>query len=94
MHAVYIEVDNPHTDLDTIRASLEEGPVPRSRQAGATAAYWLAPVAGRMVVVLLFDSAEQAEQLAARLHVGEAPEGALDGVIFRTVEVREVLASV
>lgn len=94
MHAVFVEVNNEHTDMDLLRSSLERGPVPRVRDAGASAAYWLAPAEGRGLAVIVFDSEERAQQLANQLHVGQAPDGAPEGITFRTVEVREVLASV
>jgi len=39
------------------------------------------------------DSEEAARRAADQLKVGEAPPGGAPGVTFRTVEVREVLAS-
>ena len=95
MHAMFIEVDNPHADeagLAAARTALNQNAVPMSREMGATGGYWLAPQGGRGVAVVLFDTEDAAQQAAGRMQVGQAPPGAPPGVIFRTVEVREVLA--
>lgn len=42
----------------------------------------------------VFDTAAAAEEMAAGLHVGEKTQGGPESITFRTVEVREVLASV
>jgi hypothetical protein len=43
---------------------------------------------------VVFDSEDEAQKLASHFQVGEAPPNAPAGVTFRTVEVREVLASI
>lgn len=94
MHAVFIEVDNDgSSNNDEVRTALEQGAVPRMRAVGARGAFWLAPAGGRGVSVVVFDSEAEATTAAADLHVGERPAGAPEGITFRTVEVREVLAS-
>lgn len=94
MHAVFIEVDvEDGFSLEQARKILQENARPMASEAGARAAYWLAPQGGRGVSVTVFDSKADAEKLASRFHVGEAPPMAPPGITFRTVEVREVLAS-
>jgi len=94
MHALFIEVDvEDGFSLDQARKTLQEQAAPMAREAGARAAYWLAPQGGRGISVTVFESKDEADELASRFHVGEAPRNAPPGVTFRTVEVREVLAS-
>ena len=94
MHALFVEVDiEDGVSIEEARKHLQENAPALAREAGARAAYWLAPQGGRGVSVAVFDSQEDAEKLASRLHVGQAPPGAPPGVTFRTVEVREILAS-
>ena len=94
MHAVFVEVDvEDGFSVDQGRKHLQENAPPMAREAGARAAYWLAPQGGRGISVAVFDSKDDAEQLASRFHIGEAPPGAPPGITFRTVEVREVLAN-
>jgi|SRR2546423_877998 hypothetical protein len=96
MHAVFVEVDINLEDgfsIDEARKRLQENAPQMAREAGARSAYWLAPQGGRGVSVAIFDSKEEADKLASRFHVGEAPPQAPPGVTFRTVEVREVVAS-
>ena len=94
MHALFVEVDvEDGFSLDQARKVLQEQAAPMAREAGARAAYWLAPQDGRGVSVAIFDSQDEADELASRFHIGEAPPNALPGITFRTVEVREVLAS-
>jgi hypothetical protein len=94
MHALFVEVDvQDGLSLDEARKRLQANAPAMARQAGARAAYWLAPHSGRGVSVAVFDSEDEAQKLASQFHVGEAPPNAPPGVTFRTVEVREVLAS-
>ena len=94
MHALFVEVDvEDGVSIEGARKHLQENAPALAREAGARAAYWLAPQGGRGVSVAVFDSQDDAEKLASRFHVGQAPPGAPPGVSFRTVEVREVLAS-
>lgn len=94
MHAVFVEVDvEDGVSVDKARKHLQESAPPMAREAGARAAYWLAPQDGRGISVTVFDSKDEAEKLAGQFHVGENPRNAPSGVTFRTVEVREVLAS-
>lgn len=93
MYAVFVEVDADASVDDQARKILQETIVPMARDAGAQAGYWLSAQGGRGISVTVFDAEETARRQADRLKVGEAPPGAPPGVTFRTVEVREVLAS-
>jgi hypothetical protein len=93
MYAVFVEVNAGELPNDQARQAIEGTAVPMAREAGARAGYWLSAEGGRGVAVICFDSGEAARQAADQLKVGEAPPGAPPGVTFRTVEVREVLAS-
>ena len=94
MHAVFVEVNvQDGTLVEEARKRLQERAPMMAQQAGARAGYWLSPQGGRGVSVVVFDSEEEAQKLASQFHVGEAPPNAPPGITFRTVEVREVLAS-
>jgi hypothetical protein len=93
MYAVFVEVNADASQEDQARQIIQETIVPMARDAGARAGYWLSSQGGRGVSVTVFDSEQAASRQADRLKVGEAPPGAPPGVTFRTVEVREVLAS-
>ncbi|HKA98100.1 MAG TPA: hypothetical protein VKD66_17680, partial [Streptosporangiaceae bacterium] len=95
MYAVFVEVNPGELQNDQARQAIEGTAVPMAREAGARAGYWLSAEGGRGVAVICFDSGEAARQAADQLKVGQAPPGAPPGagVTFRTVEVREVLAS-
>jgi hypothetical protein len=93
MYAVFVEVNADASLEDQARKILQETIAPMARDAGARAGYWLSAQGGRGVSVTVFDSEEAARRQADQLKVGEAPTGAPPGVTFRTVEVREVLAS-
>lgn len=94
MHAVFVEVDvQDGVSVDEARKRLQENAPRMARQAGARAGYWLHPQNGRGVSLVVFDSEDEAQKLASHFHVGEAPLNAPAGITFRTVEVREILAS-
>jgi len=93
MYAVFVEVNADASRDDQARKIIQETIVPMTRDAGARAGYWLGAQGGRGVAVTVFDSEDAARRAADPLKVGEAPPGAPPGVTFRTVEVREVLAS-
>jgi hypothetical protein len=66
-----------------------------AREHGAKGGYWLAPQNGRGVAVVVFDTEDEARKAAAQFTVGQPPmPNAPAGVTIKTVEVREVLASV
>jgi hypothetical protein len=95
MYATFVEINTSESDLDAARETLLSSAVPRARESGARAAYWLAPSAGRSVTIVVFDSEEAAQQLAARFQVGEPPAAAPGAppATVESVEVRKVLAS-
>ena len=93
MYAVFVEVNADASLEDQARKVLQETIAPRARDAGARAGYWLSAQGGRGVSVTVFDSEEAARHQADQLKGGETPPGAPPGVTVRTVEVREVLAS-
>jgi hypothetical protein len=95
MYAVFVEVNPGVISNDQARQAIEATAVPMAREAGARAGYWLSAEGDRGVAMICFDSEEAARQAADQLKVGEAPPGAPPGsdATFRTVEVREVLAS-
>jgi alkanesulfonate monooxygenase SsuD/methylene tetrahydromethanopterin reductase-like flavin-dependent oxidoreductase (luciferase family) len=95
MYALLIEVNADGSQIDATREFLPKAAVPRVREAGAKAGYWLAPQNGRGVSVLVFDTEEEARALAARFEPGKPPmPDAPGGVTVKMVEVREVIASV
>jgi hypothetical protein len=73
---------------------LNNNAVPLVKAAGAKSGGWLAPQGGRSISVVLSDDEPAAREMAGQLAVGGRPPGAPEGVAFRTVEVREVLAQV
>lgn len=97
MYAVLVEVDTDGADMDAARENLEQNVIPRLREAGARAAYWLAAGAAgggtRRVGVMVFDTEDAANAQASALKVGETPAGAPEGITIRSVEVSEVVAS-
>jgi hypothetical protein len=94
MFAVFIEIDTGDADMDVAVTNLKQNIIPRIRDAGARAGYWLDGAAGgSRVAIVVFDSEETARAVAAGYKVGETPAGAPEGLKLRTVEVREVVAS-
>jgi hypothetical protein len=96
MFGVFIEVDPGGADSADDAAFLQREIVPRVRDAGARAAYWLDGAGGsRSVALVVYESEDAAQAHADRMKVGETPPGAPDGhkAIVRSVEVRKVLAS-
>src|SRR6266516_5519712 len=95
MYAAFIEINADETPIDAARETLQKSAVPRAREAGAKAAYWLAPLGGRSISIVVFDTEESARQVAARFEVGQPPPAApgAPAATVRSSEVREVLAS-
>jgi len=94
MFAVFIEADTGDADMDAALTNLKQNVIPRARDAGARAGYWLDSAGGsRRVSMVVFDSEEAARAMADGLKVGETPPGAPEGLKLRTVEVSEVVAS-
>jgi hypothetical protein len=95
MYAVFTEVNADESHVKAGREFLNQTAAPMARERGAKGGYWLAPQGGRGVNVVVFDTEAEARDAAAMFSVGEAPmPGAPEGVTVRSVEVREVLASV
>ena len=95
MYAVFTEVDVP-TGAPThgAAAALQANAVPAVRAAGARHAYWTGALNGRALGLVLFDSEAAARAASEQITVGHRPGSAPDGVTYRTVEVREVIAQV
>ena len=95
MYALFTEVNANESSTDAAREFLPQHAVPTATDNGATGGYWLAPQGGRGVAVVVFGTEEEARAAAAMFHVGQPPmPGAPEGVTVKTVEVREVLASI
>jgi hypothetical protein len=94
MYAVFIEVNADASVIDKAREGLPREAAPQVREMGAKAGYWLAPNDGRGVAVLVFETEAEARDVAGHFKVGESAGSPVPEVTFRTVEVREVLASV
>jgi hypothetical protein len=95
MYAVFTEVNASEAHIDAAREILPKDAVAPAREGGAKGGYWLAPQNGRGVAIVVFETEEEARAVAARFRVGEAPgPNAPEGVILKTVEVREVLAAI
>jgi hypothetical protein len=95
MYAVFVEVNATEANSEAAREFLPRVAVPRARERGAKGGYWLDAQGGRGVSMVVFETEQEARDMAAMLKVGEppAPESP-EGVTVRTVEVREVLAAV
>jgi hypothetical protein len=95
MYALFTEVNADESHIEAARDLLPKVAVPTAREDGAKAGYWLAPQNGRGLSVVVFDTEDEARAVAARFEVGKPPmPDAPAGVIVKTVEVREVIASV
>ena len=93
MYALFTEVDIPEgTPTDGMGEAIRANAVPVVREASAAGAYWLEAMNGRSLGVILFEDEAAARATASQLRVGERPGPAPEGVKFRTVEVREVIA--
>jgi hypothetical protein len=95
MYAVFVEVSAEERHTEQARELLPRSAAAPAREAGAKGGYWLAPAGGRGVSLVVFDTEEEARNVAKMFQVGQPPmPDAPDGVVVKTVEVREVLASV
>lgn len=92
VYAIFTEVNADGSHVEAARKFLNEQAVPMVKEGGAKAAYWLGPQGGRGVSVVVFETENEARQAAEPLKVG-AQAGPHPDVTFKTVEVREVLAS-
>jgi hypothetical protein len=77
---------------ETARKVLETEILPRIRQIpGVVAGYWLEPIDGKAMTVVVFESKEGAEAPVPNAQPGESPA---PGVTVERVEVREVIAQI
>jgi hypothetical protein len=94
MYAVFVEVNADESTTEDARKRINETVAPAVRERGAKAGYWLAAQGGRGVSIVVFESEDEARDMASVMQVGQPPApNAPEGVTIRTVEVREVLAS-
>lgn len=77
---------------DAARRALEAEILPRVREqlSGASAGYWLEPVDGKGLTVVIFDTKEAAEAPVPNAQPGDSPA---PGVTVERVEIREVIGS-
>ena len=95
MYAVFTEVNADESHIEAGRQALNQGAVPMAKERGAKGGFWLAPQNGRGVAIVVFETEEEARATASMFQVGQPPmPDAPEGVTLKTVEVREVLASV
>ena len=95
MYAIFAEVNANESHIDAAREFLPNAAVPMAREAGVKVGYWLAPQNGRGVSVVVYETEDEARAVAARTEPGKPPPfpDVPAGLTVRTVEVREVLAS-
>jgi hypothetical protein len=95
MYALFTEVNAEEAHKEAAREMLNRIAVPGARADGAKGGYWLEPKDGRGVSIVVFETEAEARAVADRFQVGQSPgPDAPEGITFRTVEVREVIASV
>jgi len=92
VYAILVEVNADESHAEAGRKFLNENAVPMVKEQGAKAAFWLAPQGGRGISVVVYDSEEDARKAAKPMKVGDQV-GPDPAVTFKTVEVREVIAS-
>lgn len=94
MYAVFVEVNATEANSETAREFLPRVAVPRVRERGAKAGYWLEAQDGRGVSIVVYETEDEARNAAAIFRVGEPPmPDSPAGITVKTVEVREVLAA-
>lgn len=91
MFALVLEAAADESDIEWAREELPGEAAPRMKNLGAVSGWWLAPLQGRGIAVVVFETEEEARRAAASYHVGDQA-GPVPEVAVRTVEVREVLA--
>lgn len=86
----YVTIDPDQ--YDAARRALEAEILPRVREqlSGASAGYWLEPVDGKGLTVVIFDTKEAAEAPVPNAQPGDSPA---PGVTVERVEIREVIGS-
>ena len=94
MYALFIEVSAQEEHKERARELLNRVAVPMAREGGAKLGVWLEPMNGRGISITAYDTEAQARERAQSFTIGERPfEDAPEGVTIKTVEVREVIAS-
>ena len=89
MHALVVTVTVQPSDGEEAQAQLDNVVVPMVKQLPwIVSGYWLAPVEGHGLSVVLFENEENARAAADRAPNAPRP----DFVTFDTIEVREVVA--
>lgn len=79
------------SQFEDARKVLDSEILPRVRQLpGVVAGYWLQPVDGKGMAIIVFDSKEGAESPVPNAQPGESPA---PGVTVERVETREVIGS-
>ena len=95
MYALFTEVNAEDAQKEAGREMLNRIVVPGAKADGAKGGYWLEPKNGRGVSIVVFETEAEARAVADRFEIGQPPApDAPEGITFRTVEVREVIASV
>ena len=88
MYAALVSVNIDPAQIDTARSMLNSDVVPMVKAApGFIAGYWLGPVDGKGVSVVLFETEAQARETAPPAGASPSP-----GVTVDTMEIREVVA--
>ncbi len=97
MEGVTLYARIAHTAVDpnqfeTARKVLETEILPRVRQIpGVVAGYWLEPVDGKGMAIVVCESKEVAEMAVPNGQPGESPA---PGVTVESVEIREVIGQI
>ena len=94
MYALFIEVTAGEEHKERAREMLNRVAVPGARDAGAKLGVWLEPMNGRGISITGYATEEDARDRAKGFAVGQRPfDDAPESVTIKTVEVREVIAS-
>ncbi len=95
MYALFIEVELPEEptadDIAAAGLGLQEGAARTAQVGGATHGFWISPIGRRGISMVIFE-----DEATARAMVEQLPKVGERGpfATFKTIEVREVLASV
>jgi len=91
---MYARVAHARVDpaqLEAARTKLQTEILPRIRQLPDTVAgYWLEPIDGKGLTIVLFESKEAAERPVPNAQPGDSPA---PGVTVERVEIREVIGN-
>ena len=92
MHARVAHTTVDPDQYETARKALETEVLPRVRQVpGVVAGYWLEPVDGKGLNIIVCESKEVAAMPVPNAQPGESP---VPGVIVESVEIREVIGQI